>query len=62
MSEPSKPAAATPRETGAWEQCTFLICARAHRCQQPTNCLAGVVPLNPEYQPLYRAGRRLRDD
>lgn len=49
------------RETGAPGQCVFLICARARRCQQPANCLAGVVPLTPEYQPLYRAARE-RDD
>jgi hypothetical protein len=24
--------------------------------------MAGIVPVNPEYQPLYRAGRRARDD
>jgi hypothetical protein len=62
MSDPSKPAARTEPEAGAPEQCTFLICSRARRCQQPTNCMAGVVPVNPEYQPLYRAGRRTRDD
>lgn len=62
MSGPGKSAASAPSEAGAWEQCTFLICSRARRCQQPANCLAGVVPLNPEYQPLYRAGRRVRDD
>lgn len=48
-------------ETGAPDQCTFLICARARRCQQPSNCLAGVVPLTPRYQPLYKAARE-RDD
>jgi hypothetical protein len=62
MSEPSRPAARTLAEPGAPEQCTFLICSRARRCQQPENCMAGVVPVNPEYQPLYRAGRRARDD
>lgn len=59
MSEPSKPA---QPEAGAPEQCTFLICARAGRCQQPDNCMAGVVPLSPEYQALYKAGRRARDE
>jgi hypothetical protein len=44
-------------QAGAPEQCTFLICARARRCQQPTNCLAGVIPVNPAYQPLYKAAR-----
>jgi hypothetical protein len=62
MSEPSKSAAGTRTEAGAPEQCTFLICVRARRCQQPQNCMAGVVPVNPEYQPLYRAGRRTREE
>jgi hypothetical protein len=62
MSEPSKPAAGTKPEAGAPEQCTFLICSRARRCQQPANCMAGVVPVNAEYQPLYRAGRRAREE
>lgn len=57
MSEPAKPEEKSAPETGAPEQCTFLICARARRCQQPENCLAGVIPVNPEYQPLYRAAR-----
>ena len=48
-------------ETGAPDQCAFLICARARRCQQPSNCLAGVIPLTPQYQPLYKAARE-RDD
>ena len=61
VSEPDK-SAPDRREAGAWEQCTFLICARARRCQQPGNCLAGVIPVNPQYQPLYRAARRKRDD
>ena len=62
MSEPSKRAAQAQPEAGAPEQCTFLICTRAGRCQQPDNCMAGVVPLTPEYQPLYKAGRRTRDE
>jgi hypothetical protein len=62
MSEPSKTEAESRRQAGAPEQCTFLICSRVGRCQQPTNCMAGIVPVNPEYQPLYRAGRRARDD
>jgi hypothetical protein len=49
------------QEAGAPEQCTFLICARARRCQQPSNCLAGVIPVNPKYQPLYRTARE-RDE
>jgi hypothetical protein len=57
VSEPGKPQPADQREAGAPEQCTFLICARARRCQQPSNCLAGVIPVNPAYQPLYRAAR-----
>ena len=56
------PNAPPDREAGAPDQCTLLICARARRCQQPTNCLAGVIPVNPEYQPLYKAARRKRDD
>lgn len=53
---------APPRvEAGAPEQCTFLICARAGRCQQPSNCLAGVIPVNPAYQPLYKAARDRED-
>jgi hypothetical protein len=47
----------TEREAGAPDQCVFLICSRARRCQQPSNCLAGVIPLTPEYQPLYKAAR-----
>ena len=62
MDEANKPAAGTEREGGAPGQCSFLICLRARRCQQPSNCLAGVIPVNPEYQPLYKAARRERDD
>ena len=40
-------------QAGAPEQCNFLICARAGRCAQPSNCLAGVIPVNPEYRPIY---------
>jgi hypothetical protein len=61
VSEPGRPAG-REREAGAPEQCTFLICARAGRCQQPANCLAGVIPVNPAYQPLYKAARRERDE
>jgi hypothetical protein len=57
VDEPSKPAAETAREIGAPEQCAFLICSRARRCQQPSNCLAGLIPVSPEYQPLYKAAR-----
>jgi hypothetical protein len=55
MGDSSRPAGAG--QAGAPEQCTFLICARARRCQQPSNCLAGVIPVNPQYQPLYRKER-----
>jgi hypothetical protein len=51
----------TEREAGAPEQCAFLICSRARRCQQPSNCLAGVIPVSPKYQPLYKAARE-RDE
>jgi hypothetical protein len=60
VSEASK-SAATEREAGAPEQCAFLICSRARRCQQPSNCLAGVIPVSPKYQPLYKAARE-RDE
>ncbi len=56
VSETSESPAPANRE-GAPEQCTFLICSRAGRCQQASNCLAGVIPVNPGYQPLYRAAR-----
>jgi hypothetical protein len=62
MPSNSRPDLPPRREAGAPEQCTLLICARARRCQQPSNCLAGVIPVNPEYQPLYKAARRNRDD
>lgn len=57
VSQSSESSAAANREAGAPEQCTFLICSRGGRCQQPSNCLAGVIPVNPRYQPLYRAAR-----
>ena len=57
MSEPGKGIDQAHGDGGAPEQCTFLICARARRCQQPSNCLVGVIPVNPRYQPLYRAAR-----
>jgi hypothetical protein len=57
VSEAARPAEAARSEAGAWEQCPFLICSRARRCQQPANCLAGVIPVNPQYQPLYKAAR-----
>jgi hypothetical protein len=57
VSEPTQFVPPGAGAAGAPEQCPFLICSRARRCQQPSNCLAGVVPLNPEYQPLYRAAR-----
>jgi hypothetical protein len=61
MSVPGTSAGGAEREGGAPEQCTFLICARAGRCQQPSNCLAGVIPVNTEYQPLYKAARGVID-
>jgi hypothetical protein len=57
VSEPRKPLPGSHAQTGAADQCAFLICSRMRRCQQPSNCLAGVIPLNPSYQPLYRAAR-----
>jgi hypothetical protein len=59
---PPPPGGPPERDAGAPDQCSLLICARARRCQQPSNCLAGVIPINPEYQPLYKAARRKRDD
>lgn len=47
---------------GAPEQCNFLICARAGRCAQPSNCLAGVIPVNPEYKPIYGGGGHKREE
>jgi hypothetical protein len=61
VSEPSTQPETAEAQGGAPEQCTFLICARSRRCQQPSNCLAGVIPVNPRYQPLYRAARE-RDE
>lgn len=43
-------------QAGAPEQCNFLICTRAGRCAQPSNCLAGVIPVNLEYRPIYGGG------
>jgi hypothetical protein len=57
----TKTAEETEREAGAPDQCVFLICSRARRCQQPSNCLAGVIPVSPTYQPLYKAARE-RDE
>jgi hypothetical protein len=62
MPSTSRPAGPSERDAGAPDQCSLLICARARRCQQPANCLAGVIPLNPEYQPLYKAAHRKRED
>ena len=56
------PAGPPEGDAGAPDQCSLLICSRARRCQQPSNCLAGIIPVNPEYQPLYKAARRKRDD
>lgn len=61
MSEPGKARGSAAADAGAPEQCTFLICARAGRCEQPGNCLAGVIPVNPGYQPLYKAARLVAD-
>lgn len=47
---------------GAPEQCNFLICARAGRCAQPSNCLAGVIPVNTEYKPIYGGGGHKREE
>ena len=49
-------------QAGAPEQCNFLICTRAGRCAQPSNCLAGVIPVNPEYRPIYGGGRHNREE
>ena len=49
-------------QAGAPEQCNFLICARAGRCAQPSHCLAGVIPVNPEYKPLYSSGSHKREE
>ncbi|HWI98444.1 MAG TPA: hypothetical protein VNU96_05465 [Burkholderiales bacterium] len=49
-------------QAGAPEQCNFLICTRAGKCAQPSNCLAGVIPVNPEYRPIYGGGGHKREE